>query len=250
VRAPACRFAPLAALALAACAGSGGFSVSECVGEPGMPGAVCATQVPGAPPPAPSYSISREQLWVNPVWSGKRYTKVFVVAFFRDPATRQAMEDELVRQLGAMQGVQALPSYVFHPSAENTSAVDFVRSLKNSGTDAVVFAQVTAKDTESVLPPAAYLPVEAPMAPEFGNLDPTGELASVYSNGYNPMLGTAGGQIPSPEITTVTLRSRLIQVQKPAVIFVGSVQGPPVTPATAPAAAGAIVSGMTLKDLF
>jgi hypothetical protein len=167
-------------------------------------------------------------MWVNPQYSGAKFQRVVVIAGGLDPNTRRAVEEAFAAQVGSVSKVEARPSYTLYPDVTNMSRDDAMASLVKAGADGAIMVLVTHKDSELLYAPTFGQSALNMMTPES-----TQRMTQV-----------------SPTITDATVQSQLIRLNDPAVIVVGKIHGPGLTPATAANAANVTINAMYNWGVF
>jgi hypothetical protein len=216
-------------LTLAGCATDGGPVVAtECgyaINSYG--GSPCVTSVDGQIV-APPYVLGDAGMWVNPQYGGEKFQRVVVIAGGLDPNTRRAVEEAFASQLGSVSKVQARPSYTIYPDVTNLSRDDGMQALTKSGADGAIVILVTHKDSDLLYAPTIGQATLNMMTPES-----TQSMTTIV-----------------PTITNATVQSQLIRLNDPAVICVGKIHGPGLTPSTAANAANVTINAMYNWGVF
>jgi hypothetical protein len=224
----------LLALALGGCAASGGGAVvTECGNNiESFQGSNCVTSVVGGQDSGqilvPPYVLGDAGMWVNPQYNGTKFQRVVVIAGGLDPNTRRAVEEAFASQLKDVSKVEARPSYTLFPDVTNMSRDDAMASLVKAGADGAIMILVTHKDSDLLYAPTLGQSAVNMMTPES-----TQRMTQI-----------------APTITDATVQSQLIRLVDPAVICVGKIHGPGLTPATAANAANVTVNAMYNWGVF
>ena len=222
------------ALTLGACAGSGGNALlTECAADiDSYQGSNCVTVVAGGPQAgqilAPPYVLGDAGMWVNPQFGGTPFRRLVVVATELDPRTRRAVEDAFVAQVKQVSASEARPSYVVVPNANDLSSDALLQSLLASGADGAILVLVTHQDVDLLYGPTIRQSQVNMMEPQ----------STQAMNGS------------SPTITDATVQAQLVRLKDPAVVCVGKIHGPGLSPATADAAASAAIGAMQPLGVF
>lgn len=222
------------ALTLGACAGSGGNALlTECAADiDSYQGSNCVTVVAGGPDAgqilAPPYVLGDAGMWVNPQFGGTPFRRLVVVATELDPRTRRAVEDAFVAQVKQVSGSEARPSYVVVPNANDLSSDALLQSLLASGADGAILVLVTHQDVDLLYSPTIRQSQVNMMEPQ----------STQAMNGS------------SPTITDATVQAQLVRLKDPAVVCVGKIHGPGLSPATADAAASTAIGAMQPLGVF
>ena len=185
--------------------------------------------------------------WKNPAYSGKKFSKIVVIAVAKNPAVRSTMEKEIVARLKdskitAVSGTDIIPENIIKWGDDNKvteeSRAMIVERIKQNNIDGgLVIALKDIKDSEHYVPGTVYTPYAGHHS--FYNYYYTG-YGTVYSPGY------------VEKTTQVFLQSNLYDISKDELLW--SAQSETYNPSSlkelASSYSGNLVSEMLEKGIL
>jgi hypothetical protein len=103
-----------------------------------------------------------ETTWKIPMYTGKPFSKIAVIAVMKSRADNKTFELAAVSQLGKA-GIEAVPAFSFFGPDTSLSQSELESRVKAQGADAVMIFKLIAVDkSRHYIPPTAYVVGEGP----------------------------------------------------------------------------------------